>query len=60
MQYNFGHLAEPQVMGFLLKVKREKFVLDETWKRMWKALVYINFLYATSSHGILYCDFSFN
>jgi gamma-tubulin complex component 5 len=27
-----------QVMGFLLKVKRAKFVLDETRKWMWKVL----------------------
>lgn len=31
----FGHLLD-QVMGFLLKVKRAKFVLDETRKWMWK------------------------
>jgi len=30
-----------QVMGFLLKVKRAKFVLDETRKWMWKVLIHM-------------------
>jgi hypothetical protein len=38
-----------QVMGFLLKVKRAKFVLDETRKWMWKVLF----------HYIILCYFFF-
>ena len=38
-----------QVMGFLLKVKRAKFVLDETRKWMWKVFL----------HEIILCHFFF-
>ena len=48
-------------MGFLLKVKRAKFVLDETRKWMWKVLIHMIILFFwLLSHSILHCEFSFN
>jgi len=49
-------------MGFLLKVKRAKFVLDETRKWMWKVLIHmiVVFFFLLSSHSILHCEFSFD
>jgi len=48
-------------MGFLLKVKRAKFVLDETRKWMWKVLIHmIIVFFLLLSHSILLCEFSFD
>lgn len=42
------HISISQVMSFLLKVKRAKFVLDKARRWMWKVLVAVINLYFIS------------